>query len=271
MKYVLDTEFIEDGHTIDLISIGLAAKDGRTYYAISTEFDPSKASDWVKNHVLPHLHARGDTITLIGAEGEYDTPVWKSRAQIRADVIDFLSYQGSPEIWAYYGDYDWVALCQLFGMMIDLPKGFPMYCRDIKQLQDDLRILSLPVPDNPLQHHALADALWGLEALNYLQLHGSNVALRWVQDLRAQVGNYAMAMEGRLQENDHKPGWEHMEPIQISSGVIQNHMALLDAIEAGDHPAMQQHAVDIGNYAMMVFDLARKLEQGFDSRVREAG
>ncbi|HVX56933.1 MAG TPA: hypothetical protein VHA37_04325 [Candidatus Saccharimonadales bacterium] len=32
MKYFLDTEFIEDGKTIDLISVGIAAEDGRTLY-----------------------------------------------------------------------------------------------------------------------------------------------------------------------------------------------------------------------------------------------
>jgi hypothetical protein len=29
MKYYYDTEFIEDGRTIDLISIGIVAEDGR--------------------------------------------------------------------------------------------------------------------------------------------------------------------------------------------------------------------------------------------------
>lgn len=33
MKYFLDTEFHEDGKTIDLISIGIVAEDGREYYA----------------------------------------------------------------------------------------------------------------------------------------------------------------------------------------------------------------------------------------------
>src|SRR4051812_12087398 len=55
MKFFLDTEFIEDGVTIDLISIGIVAEDGREYYAVSSEFDPTKASQWVKDNVLVHL------------------------------------------------------------------------------------------------------------------------------------------------------------------------------------------------------------------------
>ena len=40
MRYFYDTEFIDNGRTIELISIGVAAEDGREYYAISTEFNP---------------------------------------------------------------------------------------------------------------------------------------------------------------------------------------------------------------------------------------
>ena len=41
-----------------------------------------------------------------------------------------------PVFYAYFGSYDWVAFCWLFGKMIDLPKGFPMYCKDLKQIYD---------------------------------------------------------------------------------------------------------------------------------------
>jgi len=32
------------------------------------------------------------------------------------------------QFYGYYCDYDWVVTCWQFGKMIDLPKGFPMYC-----------------------------------------------------------------------------------------------------------------------------------------------
>ena len=48
MKYFYDTEFIDNGRTIELISIGVAAEDGREYYAISTEFNPERAGSWVR-------------------------------------------------------------------------------------------------------------------------------------------------------------------------------------------------------------------------------
>ena len=51
MRYFYDTEFIEDGQTIELVSIGIVGENGSEYYAVSTDFDPSKANSWVKDNV----------------------------------------------------------------------------------------------------------------------------------------------------------------------------------------------------------------------------
>lgn len=40
------------------------------------------------------------------------------------------------ELYGYYSAYDHVALCWLFGKMVDLPTGFPMYTIDLKQELD---------------------------------------------------------------------------------------------------------------------------------------
>ena len=41
------------------------------------------------------------------------------------------------QLYGYYSAYDHVALSWIFGKMIDLPKGFPMYTRDLKQMFDE--------------------------------------------------------------------------------------------------------------------------------------
>lgn len=46
-------------------------------------------------------------------------------------------YKSDPEFYTYYGAYDWVVFCWLFGKMINLPKGFPMFSRDLKVMLDD--------------------------------------------------------------------------------------------------------------------------------------
>ena len=155
MKYFMDTKFSEDGKTIDLISIGIVAEDGRELYLISNEFDEENCNDWVKENVLPRLHAPRRRV---------------SRQHILVKILDFLNPKkyGKPEIWAYYADYDWVVFCQIFGRMIDLPKDYPMYCRDIKQLADFVGIKELPQQDASTEHNALADARCNKRSFYYL-------------------------------------------------------------------------------------------------------
>ena len=163
MRYWYDTEFIEDGKTVDLISIGIVAEDGREYYAISTEFNPKKASEWVKENVLRHLPLE-------------EARHWKSREQIKANLLRFIGAKDTgwvgddkkPELWGYYSAYDHVVLCQLFGTMMELPKGWPMYTRDLKQWCDSLGNPDLPKQDKG-EHHALADAKWNRRAWEFLK------------------------------------------------------------------------------------------------------
>lgn len=168
MKYFYDTEFIENGKTIDLISIGVVCEDGREFYAISTEFKPKKASQWVKDNVLIHLPERRVNLSdpSISPRIKEESLHWKSRVVIREGLLDFIC-NGEPELWAYYADYDHVALCQLFGTMMDLPAGWPMYTRDIKQLCDSLGNPKLPEQGKG-EHNALADAKWNKIAYEFL-------------------------------------------------------------------------------------------------------
>jgi len=154
MKYFLDTEFIEDGRTIDLISIGVVAEDGREFYRCSTQADLTRASEWVREHVLPSLPI-------------YVRPEWADRAAIARELVAFLGGDASPEFWGYYSDYDWVALCQLFGTMMDLPPGFPRWCRDLKQLSVDVGSPKHPA-DPAGEHNALVDARWNRDLYAFL-------------------------------------------------------------------------------------------------------
>ena len=155
MRVFLDTEFSEDGRTIELISLALVAQDGREFYACNTGFDPAYVNPWVRQHVLPKLLPRSD-------------PRWMTRGGIREGVRSFLDVSGAkPEVWAYYASYDWVVFCQLFGRMIDLPKGYPMFCRDLKQLSVDVGSPQHPPgPEN--EHCALDDARWNRDLYDFL-------------------------------------------------------------------------------------------------------
>ena len=75
---------------------------------------------------------------------------------------DYWGFVGTdPEFWAYVGAYDWVALISLFGRLIDRPKGWPIYCRDLKQEISRRGLSKDDMPDQDNQaHFAVDDARW---------------------------------------------------------------------------------------------------------------
>lgn len=279
MKYFLDTEFIEGSQrreflgfkigdskpTIDLISIGIVAEDGREYYAISKDFNLKDAWNrfdiktkgpydssgkgiefkeyWLRYNVLKAIYRE----LLIKSEqewfayakeaeynlflenvknGNYDISFTyknfkslikkygKTNKEIASGIRNFIYLEDrdfggqfvlgnfipnkypNPEFWADYCSYDWVVFCWLFGKMIDLPKGFPMYCNDIQQLlrqkanvfinkvsydSGNHTILDLkegineiknstdyPKQDDSKKHHALEDARYDRDLYNFL-------------------------------------------------------------------------------------------------------
>jgi len=228
MKYFFDTEFItgfkkpiqflptignwnKKDFYIHLVSIGIKAEDGREYYAISNEFNPKLADDWVKENVLrklPESRFNGSNIQ--------EVKLWKSNKKIAEEILDFVQEpfelanafiggdlnlkENDIQFYAYYADYDWVVFCSLFGRMIDLPKGFPMYCKDLKQILDEKakveldrlleeqkneellnfiptidgiiksRIKHLPnFPKQENEHNALDDAKWNYDLYKFLK------------------------------------------------------------------------------------------------------
>lgn len=207
MKNYLDCEFIDDGEKVHLISMGLVAEDDREYYAQSVEFDPNKASPWVKENVYTHLEICSLTTNLYQIDsiedklrkhinGQCNPPKhyrrsdcpWRTREQIRSEVQVFLdpAQYGQPELHGWCSGYDFVALCQLFGTMMDLPKEYPHYIKDLQQVLDEHGITDDQLPQQELGlHNALSDARW----IRHLwQWVGSIQASRFAQAL-------SMAME----------------------------------------------------------------------------
>jgi hypothetical protein len=143
MRVFFDTEFIDDGNTVELVSIGLVRADGQEYYAEIAECDRSRGCEWVQKNVVAHLTG----------------PV-KPRAQIAEEIKEFCGRQ--PEFWAYYAAYDWLCLCQLFGRMLDVPEDWPNFVNDLQSIRY-LRGIHYQPPQLTTHHHALNDARWNRE------------------------------------------------------------------------------------------------------------
>lgn len=168
MRYYLDTEFLEDGKTIELISIGVVAEDGREFYAVSSELPWARIvqHEWLMDNVVPSLPLDQDWEAPVLLRSH---PDMKSRLDIRRELTTFLLLGNSPvEMWGWYADYDHVVLAQLFGRMIDMPKFIPMWTNDLRQEAFRLGVYTeLPVQASG-QHNALADARWNKEVGEFL-------------------------------------------------------------------------------------------------------
>ena len=202
MKYFLDTEFHEyqpqltNINTIELISIGMVSEDGKELYLISRDFSVISAFDneWLKENVLRNIFNEfnqngSQKFDWIGYQEARSGKAFSNR-EIKEKILGFVGNDEKPEFYGYYCDYDWVVFCWLFGRMIDLPRNFPMYCRDLKQSLDEAvkhRFLSenlsrghsnfnlekaKEMPEYPKQeneHNALADARWNKSLFEFIQ------------------------------------------------------------------------------------------------------
>ena len=219
MKYFFDTEFIEGFHKplfgkkrhfIDLISIGIVCEDGRTLSLISNEYNHDDADKWVQDNVILPLYKQtvhGDRRNFLDTNNFHKHYGVSNKAisnQIAAFFGCYKDLSGliwrapdNIEVYAYYADYDWVLFCSLFGRMISLPKGFPMYCNDLKQMLDtyvknrwlpeskvymagsdvdvtfEVALEKLKAlkeyPKQENEHSAIDDAQWNFKLYNFLQ------------------------------------------------------------------------------------------------------
>jgi hypothetical protein len=177
-RYYYDTEFLENGRTIDLISIGIVNEEGESYYAVNAEVGESvedgslgkriAASDWLMKNVVPHLPLYGDVKRYNGVPSNrwMPPPLDMKSTTVRPawvianEVREFLAEGGDDiELWANWGAYDHVALMQLYGPMIRRPEHIPMYTNDIQQAARMVGGLEHLPAQEGTEHDALADAL----------------------------------------------------------------------------------------------------------------
>lgn len=165
MRYYLDCEFVNGGTTghLELLSVGLVCEDGRELHLCNQDARLENVNDFIVQQVLPNLPER--TVPRPGPD-----PVWQSVGSIRDRLVEFVAegaasgdgFDEGVEFWGWCSDFDWVAVCQLFGDFTAHPDGWPHYCGDIQQEADrlglDLEQVGKDLGHAPSHHDALADA-----------------------------------------------------------------------------------------------------------------
>lgn len=155
MRYYLDTEF--DQSVMKLISIGIVAQDGRSFYAVNEDHPPDLWTDnWLRENVEPYyMDMALAPITMIGHE-----------FQIARALVDFVGFGTDAEFWGYKCAWDIVLTHGLFEGYQNIMKGginIPLVCFDLNQFAISCGItekLSSLVAPLETKHHALSDARW---------------------------------------------------------------------------------------------------------------
>jgi hypothetical protein len=166
----MDWEFYENGRTIDPISVGLVAADGRELYLINEDMNWRDLYDYMflREHVAPHLpvkpYAEGGPWDLDHPDIDHVL----SPSEMAAEVSEFFHETPDPEIWADHAAYDHVCLAQLFGRMIDMPKHIPWQTDDVRTEWKRLGKPELPKQLEAEKHHALKDAHHDKVIMDYL-------------------------------------------------------------------------------------------------------
>ena len=144
------------------------------------DFDGNSRDNYFSYNSLKYLIKKyGKTNKQIAKEIKHfvaNRPIENNKEQW---ILDYDTKD--VQFYGYYADYDWVVFCWLFGKMIDLPKGFPMYCKDLKQMLDEkemarqdgtdmTELRNLPTyPKQENEHNALDDARWNKALHEFLQ------------------------------------------------------------------------------------------------------
>lgn len=177
---------------------------------------------WLRDNVLLHIHnelLEKEEMILPFTLANFRYLIYKygkRKEEIRTDILKFVYHvyecnkklsflpsqtfieeyrtviKNNPMEWlAYYGNYDWVVFCWIFGKMIDRPEGFPMFQTDLKQMFEDAMdemhlwhknqghdltreflIESAKAhpnyPRNGNEHNALEDAKWNRSLYKYI-------------------------------------------------------------------------------------------------------
>jgi hypothetical protein len=155
MKLFFDTEFTGLHQKTTLISIGIVADTGETFYCELDDYDKSQVDDWIKKNVISKLkHKRPNVLMptpLPEGKNVSDYPngeqypftrtnhfnnkedkrngfsidMMGTMDNLKTELTEWLEqfkYAGSVEMWSDVLSYDWVLFNQIFGHAFNIPK-----------------------------------------------------------------------------------------------------------------------------------------------------
>ena len=134
MKIFFDTEFTGLHKNTELISIGLIAENGYTFYGEITNYDKSQVDNWIQENVINNLKHNGHHII---EETKESYEISMNFEEVSFALNKWLKQFDTVEWVSDVCHYDMVLLIDLLtnhGSALDLPYGkINSACHDINQ------------------------------------------------------------------------------------------------------------------------------------------
>lgn len=114
-----DTEFTGLHQKTTLISIGIVADNGKTFYAELTDYDQSQLDDWLRKNVIANLYLEDDTYCNLT---DMNVVFKGNSSDLRRNLLKWFSGNfDSVQMWSDCLAYDWVLFCQIFTHAFNIP------------------------------------------------------------------------------------------------------------------------------------------------------
>jgi len=122
VKVFFDTEFTGLHQNTTLISIGLIAENGKTFYAEFDDYDKTQVSEWIRTNVIDNLIIHPDRKHYYRVTDNDEIYLGNSE-HITDKLQEWLSNLGEVEIWSDCLHYDWMLFINLWGNAFAIPSN----------------------------------------------------------------------------------------------------------------------------------------------------
>jgi 3' exoribonuclease, RNase T-like len=116
MRIFFDCEFTGLHQDTTLISIGLFADDGRTFYAETTDYAADQVDDWIRENVIAHLGVPITKGLWVVDDRRYHA-FCGPRVHIAPALRAWLAQYDQVTMIGDVPHWDWVLFCDLFGAL----------------------------------------------------------------------------------------------------------------------------------------------------------
>ena len=147
MKLFFDTEFTGLHQKTTLISIGIVAETGETFYCELDDYDKSQVNEWIKENVIAKLkHKKPKNLMptpLPNDKQLSDYPFTRTNHynnkndnrkgfsidmmgtmdNLKTELTEWLAQFDNIEMWSDTMAYDWVLFNEIFGHAFNIPKN----------------------------------------------------------------------------------------------------------------------------------------------------